>query len=112
MIEQIVISYLNRNMDIEAYAEVPEKPPAKFIVIEKTGSSLVNRIKYATIAVQSWAKRMEDAMLLNEAVKDAMLDGLVTLDEIGSITLNSDYNFTDTSTRTYRYQAVFDIVHY
>lgn len=112
MIEQTVISYLNRNMDVEAHAEVPEKPPAKFIVIEKTGSSLINRIKYATIAVQSFAKRMEDAMLLNEAVKDAMLDGLVTLDEIGSITLNSDYNFTDTSTRTYRYQAVFDIVYY
>jgi len=34
------------------------------------------------------------------------------LNEIGKVKLNSDYNFTDTVTKQYRYQAVYDISHY
>ena len=32
--------------------------------------------------------------------------------EVASCRLNSDYNFTDTTKKQYRYQAVFDIVYY
>ena len=54
---------------------------------------------------------MYEAAALNELVKTAA-DSLVTLDEIASAKLNSDYNFTDTTTKRYRYQAVYDIKHY
>ena len=37
---------------------------------------------------------------------------MITLNSISKIKLNSDYNFTDTETKEYRYQAVFDINHY
>ena len=37
---------------------------------------------------------------------------MINLDEIASVKLNSDYNFTDEETKQYRYQAVFDIKHY
>ena len=36
-------------------------------------------------------------------------------DEVASISavrFDSDYNFTDTDTKHYRYQAVFEITHY
>ena len=36
----------------------------------------------------------------------------IALEQIVSVSLNSDYNYTDTTTKEYRYQAVFDIVHY
>ena len=49
---------------------------------------------------------------MNEEIKAEMLDGLITLGDIARVELNSDYNFTDTATKTYRYQAVFDITHY
>ena len=49
---------------------------------------------------------------MNEEIKAMMLDGLITLGAVAKVDLNSDYNFTDTTTKTYRYQAVFDIVHY
>ena len=47
-----------------------------------------------------------------EEVFLAMLDELIELGIIASVRLNSDYNYTDTTTKQYRYQAVFDIVHY
>ena len=47
----------------------------------------------------------------NEIVKNAV-ENLIGLDEIRGISLNGDYNFTDTTTKEYRYQAVFDIGHY
>ena len=34
---------------------------------------------------------------------------LIELDEITSLHLNSDYDYTDTTIKKYRYQAVFDI---
>ena len=36
----------------------------------------------------------------------------VTLDDVISCKLNSDYNYTDKETKRYRYQAVFDIRYY
>lgn len=60
---------------------------------------------------------MLQAITLNDEVKDALLGdndsyGIIDLDEIIQIDLNSDYNFTDTETKEYRYQAIFNITHY
>ena len=60
---------------------------------------------------------MLQAITLNDEVKDALLGdndsyGIIDLDEIIQIELNSDYNFTDTETKEYRYQAIFNITHY
>lgn len=45
---------------------------------------------------------------INEAAKAAM-DTLPERPEVFRSALNSDYNYTDTETKTYRYQAVYDI---
>ena len=81
------------------------------MLFEKTGSGRNNRLNSSTFAFQSYAESMYQAALLNEEVKSAV-DDLITLDEIGRVSLNSDYNFTDTTTKEYRYQAVYDITHY
>lgn len=54
---------------------------------------------------------MYDAAKLNEELKE-VVENMIELDEISNVQLNSDYNFTDTTTKEYRYQAVFDINHY
>jgi hypothetical protein len=54
---------------------------------------------------------MFKAAKLNDDVVAAMY-GLITVPEVTKVTLNSNYNFTDTRTKEYRYQAVFDINHY
>lgn len=111
MIEKIVLDWLDEAVD-SAYMEIPTPlPDTPFVVIEKTGSGRTNHIDSATIAVQSYAGSMLAAAQLNEAVKAAMED-IVSLPEVSACRLNSDYNFTDTDLKRYRYQAVFDITHY
>jgi hypothetical protein len=113
MIEVLVLNYLNsQEPSAKVYTEIPKTRPSKFFVMEKTGSSIDNHINRSTIAIQSHAPSMYEAAAMNEEIKALMLDGLITLGEIAKVELNSDYNYTDSTTKTYRYQAVFDIVHY
>ena len=48
---------------------------------------------------------------MNYAMIEAM-DDIISLDSIGKCKRNSDYDYTDTSKKVYRYQALFEIVHY
>lgn len=112
MIEKIIYDYLNDSLSLPVYTEIPKNSPPRFIVFEKTGGAQVNHIKSSTIAVQSYGDSLYDAAVINEELKEEMIYGLISRDEIISVTLNSDYNFTDTTTKKYRYQAVFDIYHY
>ena len=79
-------------------------------VLEKTGTSRTDQITTSTFAVQSWAPTILDAAQLNEQAKAAM-DALPARQGIGSARLENDYNFTDTATHRYRYQAVYRVVH-
>ena len=60
--------------------------------------------------MQSYAPSLFEAAELNERVKAAM-DDLILLPDIFSAKLDSDYNFTDTATKQYRYQAVYNITY-
>ncbi|MEA4965386.1 MAG: hypothetical protein VB055_06155 [Oscillospiraceae bacterium] len=111
MIEKTVLDYLSASLSLPVKMEVPENPPEEFLVVEKTGSDVSNHIKRATIAVQSYAGSLYRAACINEDVK-AATENLVALPEISKASLNSDYNFPDTQTKKYRYQAVFDIYHF
>ncbi|MBQ1293698.1 MAG: hypothetical protein IIY21_06640 [Clostridiales bacterium] len=112
MIEEILYEYLGDSLSAPVYLEIPKDYPSRFYVIEKTGGAQVNHIKSATVAIKSYGESMYDAANMNEELKDAMLYGLAELAQIASVRLNSDYNFTDTTTKQYRYQAVFDIRYY
>ena len=113
MIEKIVYDYLNSlDLNASAYTEIPKNVPSKFYLIEKTGSITADRITTSTVAIQSYAESLLDAISLNEDLKTAMLDGLISLETVSGVSLNSDYNYTDTTTKRYRYQAVFVITHY
>jgi hypothetical protein len=54
---------------------------------------------------------MYKTAVLNEMVKKAMED-IIEIDAVSRCELNTDYNYTDTETKRYRYQAVFDIVYH
>lgn len=115
MIEIIVKNFLESKLSVPVLMEIPKSQASQFVIIEKTGSTHKNHIYSAILTIQSYAESMQEAAELNEQVKTWMLDGmegLVTLDEVANVNLNSDYNFTDTTSKRYRYQAVFDIVHY
>ena len=111
MIEAIVRNFLKEKLSVEVCMEEPEDIPESYVIIEKTGGGYSNGLKSATIAIQSYAQSLADACLLNEAVKLALED-IDTQDPITKAELNSDYNFTDTETKRYRYQAVYDFLYY
>lgn len=113
MIEKILYDYLSLKVSTPVKTEKPkENIPEQYYLIEKTGGSQTNHIKRATVAIQSYANSLYEASSLNEVIKEIMLYEAIELDSVASITLDSDYNFTDTTTKQYRYQAVFNIVHY
>ena len=110
MIIKKLIEYLGQRLDIYVGVEAP-KQKTNYVLIDQTGSDTRNHITTTTIAVQSYGASLYDAMVLNEEVKSLMA-GFVAESEVASVKLETDYNFTNTETKQYRWQAVYQITHY
>lgn len=112
--EAILIEFLSGELaasGIPVSGDVPSPRPERFVTVEKTGSSEKDRITKATLAVQSWAKTRAEADSLNEQVK-ALLRCAVGRKDIMRCHLETDYNYTDTTTNRARYQAVYNVVYW
>lgn len=110
MIELIVLDYLKNALDVPVFMEIPASAPDEFVLIQKTGSGEENFIKNASFAVQSYSDSLYNAAVLNEKVISTMKD-IIMLEDVSRSELNSDYEYTDTTTKHYRYQAIFDLVY-
>lgn len=111
MIEEIVLQYLNKALNVPVYMEIPQSTSSdSFVIIEKTGGSRENYINSATFALQSYGETKYLAATLNEKVKAAM-DRIIELNSILKSEYNTDYDYTDTTKKKYRYQAVYDLVY-
>lgn len=110
MIELIVLNHLKKELEVPVYMEMPANAPKEFVLIQKTGSREENFIKNASFAIQSYSDSLYNAALLNKLVISAMKD-IISIDDVSKSALNSDYEFTDTTTKFYRYQAIFDLVY-
>lgn len=108
MIEIIIKEFLKKKLKVDVFLEHQEKEPKNFVIFEKVGSGKKNHINSATFAFQSYGSSLYEACKLNENLKE-VVESMIILDEIASVKLNSDYNFTDTETKKYRYQAVYEI---
>ena len=110
MIEALLIAYLRNTLTgINVYTMRPADCVAPFVLIEKTGGGYENAIHSAVIAVQSYGETLNKAAALNEQVKEALLNARNSVENINSVSLNTDYNYTNPSNREYRYQAIFEI---
>ena len=105
-----LIEYLTGKLDVYVGVSAPEATTG-YVLIDQTGSTNRNHITTTTIAVQSYGASLEDAIRLNETVKNVMMD-FVNEDEVSGVKLDTEYNFTNTATKQYRWQAVFEITHY
>lgn len=111
MIEIVILDHLKTKLTESVSLERPEPLLPTYVLIDKIGSSEENQLKTSTFAFQSIAPSLYESASLNERVKTAV-KSLIERSEIASVGLNSDYNFTDTQTKEYRYQALFVIRHY
>ena len=111
MIEKTILDYLGEHLTVPVYMEEPIDKPASYVLIERTGSSESELIETTTLALQSYGASLYDAAVLNMAVK-AQIKQAVELPTVSAVYINSDYNFTDTETKRYRYQCVAVVTHY
>lgn len=111
MIEKTLLDYLNSVLDDPVYMQYPDNAPIRFFLLEKTGGNRENQIAYATFVLQSYGGTLYESAAMNLVGINAMLNA-VELDEVSSVSLNSDYNFPDTTRKRQRYQAVFNLTHY
>ena len=111
MIEKTILDYLDEHLSVPVYMEEPINKPASYVLIERTGSSESDLIETTTLALQSYGASLYDAAVLNMAVK-ARIKQAVELPSVSAVYINSDYNFTDTETKRYRYQCVAVVTHF
>ena len=76
-------------------------------MIEKILRDYLNGCLTVPVYVQKPEKLTEDSYVVIEKTGRA-----IALRELSGVRLNTDYNFTDTATKQYRYQAVFVIYWY
>ena len=90
LIEKVINDYLNNleNGLAPSYTEMPKTFPGKCYLIEKTGDSRTDHINRATVAIKSYGGSLYEAMILNEALKDEMLNGLIQLEEVSGVKHN------------------------
>lgn len=115
MIIKKLISYLSTALSSEQNqifvgVEAPTEYTG-YVLVDQTSSSNSNHITTTTFAIQSYGESLYEAILLNEQVKAAMVS-FAEEPEISSVKLETDYNFTNTDTKQYRWQAVYQITHY
>ena len=80
-----------------------------YYIIERTASGEVNHIQRATFAIQSisGSSLLRAAQMNQNMLKVMPL--FVQVSDVSCVRLNSAYNYTDTESKEYRYQAVFDL---
>jgi hypothetical protein len=110
MIIKTLIDFLGDELPFYVGVVAPRET-AGYVLLDQTGSRNYNHITTTTIAIQSYGATLLDAINMNEQVKEAM-EKLTELNEVSAVRLDTDYNFTNTATKQYRWQAVYEITHY
>lgn len=111
MIETTIIAYLNANLTVYVGGEIPDKPPLRYVVVQKKGGERVNRIDTALFQFDAYAESLAAAAALCKDVM-AVVEDMTDLDDICSCEYGGDFNATDTASKRYRYQAMYNITHY
>lgn len=111
-IEVLVLKTLEKALPAPVSAELPPEPPATFYVLDKLSDRETEHIRDASFALQTYAPTKLAAARLSAAAAQLTPEALIMLDEIARVELENEYPFADTRTKSYRYQAVFNITYY
>lgn len=118
-IEEFIIEYLatalaetvgSTTIPFPVSGDVPSPVPDSFLTVEQTAADSVNKIRSATIAIESWHTTRANAAALNARVEAAM-EKIIEKTEISSCSLDTSYNNPDMTRKKPRYQADFTVVY-
>ena len=111
MIELKILDFVEAALLVPVSTEIPANPDPRFVVLTLSGMGRENYLESANLIADSYAESKLEAAKLNAQVK-TVLDRLDTLNDISGVHLVSDYPLTDTGSKRYRYQAVYEVNHY
>lgn len=111
IIEAVIIEYLEKELGVNAYAEIPEEKPSEYIVVEKIDGGRINQINTSTLSVYAYADSLYKAVLLNERVKSALLNA-IAIDDISSSKIGGENRSIDKANKEYRYETIINLYHY
>lgn len=115
IIEARVIAHLARHMPgVTVAAEVPEDYPggAALIVVSRLGEQRQNHLRRARLAVQSYGATLLDAAERCEAAEAALASLPAEDAGVTACRVETSYNFTDETTKRYRYQSIVHVSYY
>lgn len=109
--EVLLIGELNADMELqnaglEAYGEIPDDRPERFITVERTGGQRTKILDYPTWAVQVWAEDRLSASEACDLVRERILNGVILNPEVGALDVTTSYNYPDPDSGQARYQLV------
>lgn len=111
MIEEILIEYISRKLQIPVYFENPEEPPETYVVLEKNSDSRENLIDRARFFAFCYAPSKVEACCLSNELVNIMFD-IVELKEVCKASLENEFDDSDTNRKEYRYRSEYDLVYY
>ena len=111
MIEKIIQDYLSEATSVPVLMEKPSPPPARYYIIEKTGGGRVDTLHHTMLNVESHAPTLYETVQLHDTAMAAMLQA-DSLAAVSKVSLNTEYNNTDTETKSYQYEAVYEVTHF
>lgn len=106
--ELVVLNHLKSLLNVPVAMEHSADLQDRYVIVERIGGSIADHIRSSSFAIQSYGKSLLDACQINEEVKRAM-DSIIESSHVSKCVLDSDYNYTDQTTKQYRYQAVYDL---
>lgn len=114
IIEARVIAHLARHLPCAVAAEVPEDFPdsAALVVVSRLGEQRTNHLRRARLAVQSYGATLLAAAALCEAAEQALVQLPAEDAGVTACRVETSYNFTDETTKRYRYQSVVHVSYY
>lgn len=105
------VDYLNGAIKaIPTFAEEPVNPLEEYYVVEQTGGEFEDFVERIVVTVQSYGRTMENAIENDRTMRNEIMSGLILDNDISDIELVSYYDYTDTTKKKYRYQAVFEVI--
>lgn len=113
MIEEIILKYIKSKLNIPAFLVAPSDKPSKYITIRKSASSGDRFIENAMIIFYCISQEsLFEASQINSELKKALYDMPYEVNNVSGVYINSDGNFTDTTTKEYRYQAIYEVIYH
>ena len=98
---------LKKRLGIPASSTVPEKRPARFATVERTGGGYSRGKDEPNLAVQVWAETETEAYTLALMAREVLINMRETCPSVCSCSVGGIYSFFDPESRTPRYQLDF-----